>query len=79
MWRELWNQLLSQYRGPAIGLISGIVLGIIYLIAGFWDMLVFGFIVYLGYYVGLKLERREVLFPFGELYRFLTDRWRMFR
>lgn len=60
-------------------MICGIVLGFIYLFVGFWDMLMFGFIVYLGFYVGLKMDRRETLFPFGELYRWLTDRWRMFR
>lgn len=79
MWRDFWEQLLAERRGPTIGMICGIVMGILYLIVGFWDMLIFGFIVYVGFYAGMRADKRESLFPFGELFRKLTERWRMFR
>ncbi|MEO3944395.1 DUF2273 domain-containing protein [Gorillibacterium sp. CAU 1737] len=75
MWRELWE----RHSGKLIGSACGLVLGIVYLIAGFWDMLIFAFLVYIGYYVGRKLDRREPLFEREELLQWLTERWRMFR
>ncbi|WP_058303720.1 DUF2273 domain-containing protein [Gorillibacterium timonense] len=75
MWRELWE----KHSGKLIGTASGLILGIVYLIAGFWDMLIFAFLVFIGYYVGRKLDRREPLFEREELLQWLTERWRMFR
>lgn len=75
MWREIWE----KHSGKLIGAACGAVLGIVYLIAGFWDMLIFAFLVFIGYYVGRKLDRREPLFEREELVQWLTERWRMFR
>jgi uncharacterized membrane protein len=75
MWREIWG----KHNGKLIGSACGAILGIVYLIAGFWDMLIFAFLVFIGYYVGRKLDRREPLFERGELVQWLTERWKMFR
>jgi len=58
--------------------------GIIYLIAGFWDMLFFALLVWIGYYAGkMKDERSWPAIPWdrlGErLGEWLGDRWRRFR
>ncbi len=75
MWNELWN----KYRGVSVGIACGLLLGMVYLIFGFWNMLVFAFIVYAGFFVGYKIDRREPLFSWWEIYRWLNERWRMFR
>jgi uncharacterized membrane protein len=75
MWREIWE----KHSGKITGTACGILFGIIYLIAGFWDTLIFAFIVYIGYHVGRKLDRREPLLGLDDLWQWLTERWRMFR
>ncbi|WJH34290.1 DUF2273 domain-containing protein [Paenibacillus aurantius] len=75
MWRELWE----KHTGKCIGAACGVFLGFVYLIWGFWDMLIFAFITYIGYYVGKKLDSREPLFGADELWQRLMERWRMFR
>lgn len=75
----MWREIGQKHSGKLIGAGCGLVLGIVYLIAGFWDMLIFAFLVYIGYYVGRKLDRREPLFEREELLQWLTERWRMFR
>ncbi|MFC0214208.1 DUF2273 domain-containing protein [Paenibacillus chartarius] len=75
MWSELWE----RHRGKTIGAGAGIVLGFIYLFFGFWDMLIFAFISFVGYYIGKKVDNREELFPLQELWRQLSDKWRLFR
>lgn len=79
----MWNELWERYRASTIGIGAGFLLGIIYLFFGFWNMLVFAFIVYVGYYIGSKVDRRESVFaPISGLYRWfldLAERWRMFR
>lgn len=75
----MWNDLLENHRGKLIGAASGFFLGILYLIVGFWDMLIFAFIVFIGYYMGKKLDRGQPLLQFESFWRWLTERWRMFR
>ena len=75
MWLEIWK----RHSGKIIGAGCGVLLGIIYLIVGFWDMLIFAFIAFIGYYVGRKLDQRESILSFDDLWRWLTERWGMFR
>jgi len=75
MWLDIWE----KHQGKIIGAGCGFMLGLLYLIVGLWDMLIFAFIVFIGYYVGRKLDRREALFAFDDLRRWLTERWGMFR
>ncbi|MBP1989040.1 DUF2273 domain-containing protein [Paenibacillus eucommiae] len=73
------NELWEQHRGKCIGAAAGVFLGFIYLIWGFWDMLIFAFIVAVGVYIGGKLDRKESILPFEDIWRYLTQKWRMFR
>ncbi|WP_248925307.1 DUF2273 domain-containing protein [Paenibacillus hamazuiensis] len=75
----MWKQLWEHHRGVVLGVAGGIGLGFIYLFFGFWDMLIFAFIVFLGYYFGVKADRGEPLFPFEDTRDWLSDRWRMFK
>jgi len=75
----MWNELWEKHRGKCIGAACGIFFGLVYLFFGFWDMLIFAFIVFIGYYLGNKLDRGERPLGIEELWRWLTERWRMFR
>jgi uncharacterized membrane protein len=75
----MWNELWEQHRGKVIGVAMGIVLGFIYLICGFWDMLVFAFIVIVGFYIGKKIDSREEILPIEDIWRNVTQKWRRFR
>ncbi len=75
-----WLKLL---RGPAggrwLGAGFGFICGILYLIVGFWDMLVFAIIVYLGYYVGSSIDRRQAPFRMNQVWEWLNERWSGFK
>ncbi len=79
MWSEWWNELWQKRRGTATGLAIGILLGLVYLICGFWNMLIFALIVLAGYYVGRKSDRGERILPWDEIYRWLSGRRDRFR
>lgn len=55
MWKELWH----EHRGGTLGLAGGLLLGFIYLFVGFWDMLMFAFIVFLTFLVGKYYDRLD--------------------
>ncbi len=57
MWEMLWN----LHRGKMIGTALGLLLGIVYLINGLWDTIVFAILLGLGFYIGMKLDSRENL------------------
>jgi uncharacterized membrane protein len=71
----MWNELWDQHRGKVVGVGTGVFLGFIYLFFGFWDMLIFTFIVTVGFYVGGKLDRKERLFQLENIWRYLTQKW----
>jgi uncharacterized membrane protein len=75
----MWNELFNKHKGKCIGAAAGIFFGFIYLIWGFWDMLIFAFIVYIGYYIGKRLDHEEPVVSLEHFWHWLTDRWRMFR
>jgi uncharacterized membrane protein len=75
----MWNEWLYKHKGKIIGVLSGIFFGFIYLIWGFWDMLIFAFIVYIAYYIGKRMDHKEPTERVEQLWHWLTDRWRMFR
>jgi len=78
----MWNELWERHRGLLIGVASGLFLGIIYLISGFWDMLIVAFIVSIGVYVGCRFDAGRLSLNADEwldkLSR-LADRWKWFR
>jgi uncharacterized membrane protein len=75
----MWNEWFNNHRGKAVGVIAGIFFGFIYLIWGLWDMLIFAFIVFIGYYIGKRFDHKEPFNGVENLWNWLTDRWRMFR
>lgn len=52
----MWKELLREHPGKTVGILGGLLCGIVYLFFGFWDMLIFAFISYLGYYIGKKID-----------------------
>ncbi|PZD93438.1 hypothetical protein DNH61_22700 [Paenibacillus sambharensis] len=76
----MWKEILSTYGGRIAGVAAGVFFGCIYLIAGFWDMLFFALLTFIGYYVGrLKDERTGPVFPWERLTGWLNERWRWFK
>lgn len=76
----MWNELWERHRGRLIGAASGLFFGLIYLIWGFWDMLIVAFIISICTYAGGKLEKggTAAIRPDEWLER-LSDRWKWFR
>ncbi|OYD09829.1 DUF2273 domain-containing protein [Paludifilum halophilum] len=68
------DQLWQTHRGRMVGIAAGVLLGFIYLIAGFWKTLVFGLFVAVGYGVGKQIDSRDDL---GELLEAIVpEKWR---
>ncbi|MFD0711055.1 DUF2273 domain-containing protein [Paenibacillus sp. GCM10027626] len=76
MWKEVWG----TYGGRIAGVVTGIVLGILYFVVGFWDMLFFGLLLWIGYTIGrMKDEGSGPIIPWNRLMEWLQQRWRPFR
>ena len=79
MWKQLAESVLEWARGGRVGRIvgtaAGIVLGFIYLIWGFWDMLAFALIAFAGYTLGLKSDNREKWVDRNAIARWFSDKW----
>jgi uncharacterized membrane protein len=71
----MWNEVWKQHKGKVIGAGAGLFLGFIYLFFGFWDMLIFAFIVTVGCYIGGKLDRKEKFPSLEDIWRYLTQKW----
>lgn len=54
-WKEVWE----SHGGRIAGVTFGIGLGLIYLICGFWDMLFFALVVFIGYTLGKRKDNAE--------------------
>lgn len=74
-----FRQLWENHPGTVVGTLIGLFLGIVYLFFGFWDMLIFAFIVFIGYYVGKKTDLMEGREQADSLWQWLSEKWRMFR
>lgn len=57
----MWWEILSEHKGKLIGVTAGLFFGIIYLLVGFWDTLVFLIFVGTGFYFGKKVDHKEDL------------------
>lgn len=79
MWTKLAESVLEWARagraGRIAGTAAGILLGIVYLIWGFWDMLAFALIALTGYVLGLKNDNGEKWLDKNAIVRWFTDRW----
>lgn len=72
MWYEVWQ----QYGGRIAGTLSGLLLGTIYLFFGFWNMLVFGFVIFIGFFIGKKQDDKVDLK--AVLMQILPDKFKRF-
>ncbi|SET57318.1 DUF2273 domain-containing protein [Paenibacillus sp. NFR01] len=76
LWKEIWE----RYAGRITGTAFGAVLGLIYLISGFWDMLFFALVVFIGYTLGKRKDAAlPSLFQWEEWASKLSGRWRPFK
>ncbi|CAI6062579.1 hypothetical protein PAECIP112173_01848 [Paenibacillus sp. JJ-100] len=76
LWKEIWD----SYKGRILGVAFGILLGFLYVWIGFWDMLFFALLVFIGYTFGRRSDAKLGSFiPWGELRQWLGDRWRLFK
>ncbi len=71
MLKEIWE----KHKGAVSLTAAGFFFGIVYLIWGFWDMLVFAFMMLVGFYFGRKLDRGEPLVDMSLWSRWFSDRW----
>lgn len=73
MWKELWE----SHSGRIIGIFAGIGLGFIYLFVGFWDMLFFALVVFVGYQFGKQRDLNSgPMIPWQRIGSWLSERWR---
>jgi len=79
MWQTVLKVARGEHKGKLLGVLFGIFCGFLYLFVGFWDMLIFTFIIYVGYYVGSRIDDRQALFDIRPLWIWLTKRWRGFK
>lgn len=56
IWEILW-----EHKGKLLGAAAGFFFGLLYLLVGFWDTLVFVVFISTGYYIGRKLDHKEDL------------------
>ena len=76
----MWKQLWESHGGRIIGVAAGIGLGLIYLIAGFWDMLFFGLVVFITYQIGKRKDLQlESMISWRRIVSWLSERWSRLR
>ncbi|GAB6990414.1 DUF2273 domain-containing protein [Paenibacillus pini] len=76
LWKEIWE----SHRGRVVGIAGGILYGIIYLMFGFWDMLFFALVVFIGYTAGRRKDQNEgPFFRWKVMGQWLSERWRLFK
>ncbi|WP_145148902.1 DUF2273 domain-containing protein [Paenibacillus xylanexedens] len=76
LWKEIWD----SHRGRITGIIGGIFFGFLYVWIGFWDMLFFALLVFIGYTLGRRSDSKlGSSIPWREWGQWLSDRWRPFK
>jgi len=75
-WAAVKRAFTGERRGRNTGIAIGLFLGFLYLIAGFWDMLIFAIIVGIALAAGIAYDRGVDWRAIGE---WLADRWRGFK
>jgi len=75
----VWNELWQRHRGKLLGVACGLFLSFVYLFAGFWDMLIVAFILFLGFLVGKQADERKLAPRLEQFLDWLNERWRPFR
>lgn len=75
MWLELWE----QHRGKCIGVFGGMIVGFIFLFFGFWKMIMFSFLVLIGFYFGTKSDRHEPWIGMTRFMKWLKEKRDLYR
>lgn len=55
---EIMLELWKHHKGKTIGIILGLVFGIMVVSFGFWQTVFIYFCVFLGFFIGKKLDSR---------------------
>lgn len=76
-WNAVREVLGGRRKGLAIGTAAGLFLGFLFLIVGFWEMIIFAIIVAIGMGAGYAFDRGMTV-NLRQLGRWLADRWRGF-
>ncbi|MBD2847296.1 DUF2273 domain-containing protein [Paenibacillus sp. IB182496] len=75
-WLEIWQ----THSGRIAGVACALLLGVVYLFFGFWDMLFFALLLWIGYYFGRQRDMQAPpLIPWQRVLDWMNDRWRPFR
>jgi len=77
-WEALKRAFTGHRRGRNIGVSVGLFLGFLYLIVGFWDMLLFAIIVGIALAAGIAYDR-GVTVDWRGIGEWLADRWKGFK
>lgn len=72
---EIWE----KHKGKILGIAGGVFLSIMYLIAGFWDMMMCAFLLLVGFYFGQKSDLNEPWFELSKLVDWLKEKWDIYR
>ncbi|MDB5084325.1 MAG: hypothetical protein JWN30_1211 [Bacilli bacterium] len=59
---QFWERVLNVaagLRGRSFGVLVGVILGLLYLVFGFWKVIIFAGFVAFGYYLGRIWEGNE--------------------
>ena len=76
MWESVRSWISGERAGKRIGFLFGILLGVLYLVVGFWEMLVFTVIVTIAYGIGNLIDRGHWPYIWRSVWDYLTQRWR---
>lgn len=75
MVHEIWE----KHKGKILGIICGVFLSIMYIISGFWDMMMCVLLLLIGYYFGKKSDLNEPWFELSKLVSWLKGKWDVYR
>ncbi|MDP4096738.1 DUF2273 domain-containing protein [Paenibacillus sp. P96] len=75
-----WKEIYMEYKGRILGIAGGIGLGIVYLVSGFVDTLIFALLVFIGYTLGKRIDAKlDVFQPLEKLGEWIFNRKRPFK
>jgi uncharacterized membrane protein len=69
--KQILRQFLAEHWGKVVGGLAGLLVGLVFVIFGFWRSLVIFTFVILGVYLGKTLDRNDSLR--GLFQRFWSD------
>lgn len=58
-WGDLLQEIITNHRGKAIGIILGLIFGLLTVVLGFWKTFFVALCIAIGYIVGRRLDNDE--------------------